>query len=1061
MTPFGSFGNYQNFLKYSEDFGSSVWTPGASTTVQLNQNTYNAPDGTTTADKIVASGASAAANNILQDYAYGSSINGKTFTGSVWLKAASNMTINLRITDNADANGGSSSITVTNRWQRFSITQAITGGVATSARFQIGYTASTFTIWAWGAQLEEASAMSNYAATSGAAASTAGKGLLAEGTGAHRFSFGQGVPIISFGDSANTSLVSIRASGGSVNSQLFLQSDTSGYIGLGNNAVNTSLNIYNSSNAIAVLLDANSANNSYINAGNLGIGTTSPAAGYKLDVNGKVNIVGDGTTNAFLTVGSGTGKIDVGTIDPPYTINGEKYATYLPSMTGVKEETTGFITTDELMPGIGYRKIIDFNNLQKGSDLWLFSKVTDLANNLDQMVVLLTPTDNTRSWYKIDKNLNQLVIYSARPTSIAYRLTAPRFDSENFQNTRDSDTVGFIINSPDNKVTLDQNGYLPQETLGGISGYDILVSSESASLSTENGNIYQLRTKSGDIIYDFASYSQAIIANIKAGIVDGAQGIFETIVANSAVIKNLKVENLTVGNISQLGNSQILSPVGDLTATGTASLSRLKTDSIAPLSDQGKIEFDLSQNSGASTSGGSISVKGKDGLEVASIDSAGNSIFAGTLRSDQAVFNEASVAGIITSDETQTGKLSAGEATISGELSVNNLKVNGAIQSDQINNLQSSFGDLLGRVATLENQNNTASITEAPTPTVAPSPAPTIDLSIPISSESSILSASTSSAAISSNSATLLDALAGFLTSSSKLNQNVEQFIATSTALINSTSIPNPDNNVVLTNNIALAQPTDTHSQNQVRTLSDLKVYGQSSLADTIISGQLIVDGGIVIENNKVAALDNTLYLSSLNSVDILGGRMVVDKFGNLDVAGQIIAREGIVTDQITPLGKDLSINLSKGNTTAQDSFGKLIIKGASEEPAASFDVLGNATISGELSLNKLNLNYKEASPPSTSGLLSAIENLSLHGINAPSADSQGTTGQNIIPAGSQQLVIYNSNITEHTLIYITPASPTANKVIFVADKKLGSYFTVALDSPIPYDVKFNWWIIN
>lgn len=565
---------------------------------------------------------------------------------------------------------------------------------------------------------------------------------------------------------------------------------------------------------------------------------------------------------------------------------------------------------------------------------------------------------------------------------------------------------------------------------GGFFAHNTYISSGSASLNADNGNIYELRTKSGDIIYDLASYSQAVIANIKAGLVEAAQGIFDTIVANSAVIKNLSVENLTVGNISRPGNSQFLSLVGDLTATGTASLSRLKTDSIAPLSDQGRIEFD-----------GVISVKGKDGLEVASIDSSGNASFAGTLESDQAVFDEATVAGIITSDETQTGKLSAGEATISGELSVNNLKVAGTIESEQMTGLQSSFGDLLGRVITLENA--------APTPTEMPGPT------------LSSLYTATLSAESSTSSATLLEQLTEFLTSSSQLNQSVEQFIATSTAFINPTSIPNPDNNVVLTDAIPLTQPVDDNSQNQVRTLADLKVYGQSSLADTNISGQLVVDGGIVIENNKVASLGNTLYLSSLNSIDILGGRMVVDQFGNLDVAGQIIARLGIVTDQITPLTKDLSINLSKGNTTDPDSFGKLIIKGSNGKPAASFDVLGNATISGELTLNKLNLNYQEASPSSVSGLLSAAETFSLYGINAPSAVSLGTTGQNIIPAGSQQLIIYNSNITGHTLIYITPASPTANKVLFVADKKPGSYFTVALDAPIPYDVKFNWWIIN
>src|SRR3989338_8817549 len=704
------------------------------------------------------------------------------------------------------------------------------------------------------------------------------------------------------------------------------------------------------------------AHNTFI-SGNIGIGTAVPSA--KLDVVGGGKFSGDVTlgdgSGTDLIVGDGTGKIDVGTVDPPFTINGEKYATYLPSMTGVKEETTGFVNTNELVPGIGYRKIIDFNNTEKGSDLWLFSKVSDLAKNLDEMVVLLTPTDNTRTWYKIDKNLNQLIIYSARPANIAYRLTAPRFDSENFQNTRDSDTVGFVINSPDNKVTLDQNGYLPQDSLGGISGYDILVSS-GASLNADNGNIYELRTYSGEIVYDFASYSQAIIANIKAGLIEVAQGIFDTIVANSAVIKNLSVENLTAGNISQLGNSQILSPVGDLTATDTASLSRLKTDSIAPLSDQGRIEFD-----------GAISVKGKDGLEVASIDSSGDVDTEGDISARSASFS----GQLSVSDLSNLGDLNvSGETTISGELSVNNLKVSGLIESEQINKLQSSFGDLLGRISTLENESITANITVVPTLTVTLNPtlpAPTIDLSISSASESSPLNISTISAESSSSSATLLDALAGFLTSSSQLNQNVEQFIATSTAFINPASIPNPDNNVVLTDNIALTLSAEASPQNQVRTLSDLQVYGQSSLADTVISGQLVVDGGIVIENNKVASLGNTLYLSSLNSIDILGGRLIIDKSGNLDVAGQIIAREGIVTDQISPLSRDLSINLSKGSTTDPDSFGKLIIKGLNENNAASFDVLGNATISGELTLNKLNLNYKEASPSSISGLLSEI----------------------------------------------------------------------------------------
>ena len=44
-------------------------------------------------------------------------------------------------------------------------------------------------------------------------------------------------------------------------------------------------------------------------------------------------------------------------------------------MTGIKEETSGTITLDG-------DYVIDFNNLENGSDLWLFSQITDFGKEL-------------------------------------------------------------------------------------------------------------------------------------------------------------------------------------------------------------------------------------------------------------------------------------------------------------------------------------------------------------------------------------------------------------------------------------------------------------------------------------------------------------------------------------------------------------------------------------------------------------------------------------------------------------------------------------------------------
>ena len=78
--------------------------------------------------------------------------------------------------------------------------------------------------------------------------------------------------------------------------------------------------------------------------GNLGVGDTNPT-GVEFYVAGDASV--SGTLNIWgnVTVAGGTGKIDVGTVDPPYTINGEKYATYMSGMVGVKEEVTGILLT--------------------------------------------------------------------------------------------------------------------------------------------------------------------------------------------------------------------------------------------------------------------------------------------------------------------------------------------------------------------------------------------------------------------------------------------------------------------------------------------------------------------------------------------------------------------------------------------------------------------------------------------------------------------------------------------------------------------------------------------
>ena len=73
---------------------------------------------------------------------------------------------------------------------------------------------------------------------------------------------------------------------------------------------------------------------------------------------------------------------------------------------------------------------------------------------------------------------------------------------------------------------------------------------------------------------------------------------------------------------------------------------------------------------------------------------------------------------------------------------------------------------------------------------------------------------------------------------------------------------------------------------------------------------------------------------------------------------------------------------------------------------------------------------------------------------------TNSSIGQAIIPAGTSEITIKNPNVTNYTLVYVTPTSSTENNVLFVKSKKDGE-FTVGFTNPLNIDVNFNWWIVQ
>ncbi|KKT34805.1 MAG: hypothetical protein UW22_C0065G0002 [Candidatus Gottesmanbacteria bacterium GW2011_GWB1_44_11c] len=76
-------------------------------------------------------------------------------------------------------------------------------------------------------------------------------------------------------------------------------------------------------------------------------------------------------------------------------------------------------------------------------------------------------------------------------------------------------------------------------------------------------------------------------------------------------------------------------------------------------------------------------------------------------------------------------------------------------------------------------------------------------------------------------------------------------------------------------------------------------------------------------------------------------------------------------------------------------------------------------------------------------------------------ATSSATIGTAIIPIGSTEVSIATTQVTNTSLIYVTPQSSTNNQVLYVKKKEENEGFTVAIDNASSQDIRFNWWIVN
>ncbi len=203
--------------------------------------------------------------------------------------------------------------------------------------------------------------------------------------------------------------------------------------------------------------------------------------------------------------------------------------------------------------------------------------------------------------------------------------------------------------------------------------------------------------------------------------------------------------------------------------------------------------------------------------------------------------------------------------------------------------------------------------------------------------------------------------------------------------------------------------------ENDIKITSDIKIIGHTSLASTTIAGGLSVDAALILDENGLQTFDPAsilrLQFSGLGGVDFLAGKVTIDKDGNMNIEGNLAVKGTLTTARLA---------------------------------AADMEATGSAKFADLLVSKKLTVATASATVSQ-----SASEQI-----------TDSSIGKATIMAGQQTITIRTPQVTGASQVFVTPTSPTGNKVLYVTNQSDGQ-FRVEIDSPIDRDIQFNWWLVN
>lgn len=523
------------------------------------------------------------------------------------------------------------------------------------------------------------------------------------------------------------------------------------------------------------------------------------------------------------------------------------------------------------------------------------------------------------------------------------------------------------------QISLNPTWYDPEVFLS--SAGDISVSSDSNQSTVYDGSLESQKSKvksqnynakvGNETVTKVGSFFEIASAKIKSGLVQTENAI----VNNTLVAKNVVVETLTIDgqSLDQYIANQVRDSYSVIRPSNIVSpLASINQIQTNTISplDGNGISIDVGTSQNGSTNSGKLNIT-SDQNTVASIDSEGNVYAEGSISARSATFSGQLAAESVASEQLTVNQ----NATISGKLTVNE------IDAKSINGLNQQIATLM--------QENLKAIRSGDRRTDSSDPSDFSDS--PIS---------------------------------------------------DSPTIPN------LKAEFAVIQ-------------QGLVSFGPATFNNASVMDSFSIGTDWTFQNHAINVIGNDLEIQTLRQggVSFLAGLVTINKEGNMTVEGDLKVNGTLFANNseldklkagiLSPLSdNDLVVQLGENQTATRSS--NLSVQNASGSAVLGINDRGDLNSSGSATVSKLNLKLAGQA----------------YAVSDTESIATGSAGTARIRANRPEMTIYTPEVTEESLIYITPVGNTSQPIYLLRQTARES-FTVGISKLSSLDVPFNWIIIN